>query len=360
MTTSRLLIDLGDSTPALPVSPRVDALLQRPHRHQVELGVFTLDNRVPADHSVREIDAVIAGLDLTALDATIRSNAEAGGRPAIDPRILLTLWVYGSTQGEVEASEIARRTRTEGIGNPTGHPRRHGPTRGCRNLMDANPRSGGSPQNSRESLVDRLQRHICPARNAALIAPLPRDDAIHPSRTTPSRTVACPPHPGAPQSTRPGCSNEFHRRHHPVGLGLRLALVGLYAHVSARLPPPLFATVSIAPDRGARQGGVPGAPADTHGSAYFVHWMLCRPERTGAREGAALDVLSPQRRRVLRSPRRRPGHRRLGQGRRGSRARLLRERLGPRGDGHPDRRPVAVSERVIRPPEQTCARVVPG
>lgn len=77
--------------------------------------MFTLDNRVPTDHSVREIEAVIAGLDLTSLDAKIRSNAEAGGRPAIDPRILLTLWVYGTTQGEVEASEIARRTRTDDI-----------------------------------------------------------------------------------------------------------------------------------------------------------------------------------------------------------------------------------------------------
>jgi transposase len=115
MTTPRFLIDVGDSTAAPPMSPRVDALVQRPQRHQVELGVFTLDNRVPADHSVREIDAVIAGLDLTRLDSTIRSNAEAGGRPAIDPRILLTLWVYGTTQGEVEASEIARRTRTDDI-----------------------------------------------------------------------------------------------------------------------------------------------------------------------------------------------------------------------------------------------------
>jgi transposase len=115
MTTPRLLIDLGDSTAAPPASPRVDALVQRPQRHQVELGVFTLDNRVPVDHSVREIDAVIAGLDLTMLDAKIRSNAEAGGRPAIDPRILLTLWVYGTTQGEVEASEIARRTQTDDI-----------------------------------------------------------------------------------------------------------------------------------------------------------------------------------------------------------------------------------------------------
>ncbi len=76
---------------------------------------FTLDDRVPHDHPVRVIETVICALDLTELDARIRANEEQGGRPAIDPRILLTLWVYGTTQGEAHASEIARRTRTDDI-----------------------------------------------------------------------------------------------------------------------------------------------------------------------------------------------------------------------------------------------------
>lgn len=79
------------------------------------MGIFTLDDRVPRDHAVRVIDAVIAALNLTELDARIRANKEEGGRPAIDPRILLTLWVYGTTQGEAHASEIARRSRTDDI-----------------------------------------------------------------------------------------------------------------------------------------------------------------------------------------------------------------------------------------------------
>lgn len=115
MNTQGLLIDLGVSVAAGPVSPRNDALVQRPQRHQIEMGMFTLDDRVPRDHSVREIEAVITALDLTILDAKVRANAEVGGRPAIDPRILLTLWVYSSTQGEIEASEIARRTVTDDI-----------------------------------------------------------------------------------------------------------------------------------------------------------------------------------------------------------------------------------------------------
>lgn len=116
MNPREFLIDPGAPS-AVPVasSPRLDALVQRPQRHQTEMGVFTLDDRVPRDHPVRDIEAVVAGLDLTALEARIRANAEDGGRPAIDPRILLVLWVYGTTQGEVHASEVARRAQTDDI-----------------------------------------------------------------------------------------------------------------------------------------------------------------------------------------------------------------------------------------------------
>lgn len=115
MSTQGQLVDSGTPVEVAPPSPRVDALVQRPQRHQVEIGMFTLDDRVPHDHSVRGVEAVISSLDLTELMAKVRANAEEGGRPAIDPRILLTLWVYGSTRGEIEASEIARRTKTDDI-----------------------------------------------------------------------------------------------------------------------------------------------------------------------------------------------------------------------------------------------------
>lgn len=115
MKTQESLFDLGSSSePSSSPSPRVDALVQRAQRHQVETG-FTLDDRVAHDHAVRAIEAVIGALDLTGLDARIRANEEVGGRPAIDPRIALTLRVFGTTQGEAHASEIARRTRTDDI-----------------------------------------------------------------------------------------------------------------------------------------------------------------------------------------------------------------------------------------------------
>lgn len=103
------------ASPAPTPAPRLDALVQRPQRHQTELRVFTLDDRVPAEHAVRAIEQVVGQLDLTALDARIAANAEVGGRPAIDPRIPLTLWIYATTDGVVHASDLARRCQTDDI-----------------------------------------------------------------------------------------------------------------------------------------------------------------------------------------------------------------------------------------------------
>jgi len=116
MTTQRPLFEPeAPTSPAATPAPRLDALVQRPQRHQTELRVFTLDDRVPNEHPVRAIEAILVGLDLTALDARIGANAEVGGRPAIDPRILLTLWVYATTDGVVHASDVARRCQTDDI-----------------------------------------------------------------------------------------------------------------------------------------------------------------------------------------------------------------------------------------------------
>jgi transposase len=116
MATQRPLFDSdAPATPAPAPAPRLDALVQRPRRHQAERRVFTLDDRVPGDHAVRAIEQVVTELDLTALDARIAAHAEVGGRPAIDPRIPLTLWLYATTEGLVHASELARRCQTDDI-----------------------------------------------------------------------------------------------------------------------------------------------------------------------------------------------------------------------------------------------------
>jgi transposase len=108
------LFDFGQQYPLIsskaPACLTRDALVLRPQRHQAYLPqlAFTLDQLVPADHPVRAIWAVVAALDLSAWEAKIACNRRQGGRPAIDVRILLALWVFATTKGEGRASELAR------------------------------------------------------------------------------------------------------------------------------------------------------------------------------------------------------------------------------------------------------------
>ncbi len=59
---------------------------------------------------MRAIWEVVARLDLDALYADIASRDDHAGAPAIDPTLLLALWVYATSEGEGSAREIARLT----------------------------------------------------------------------------------------------------------------------------------------------------------------------------------------------------------------------------------------------------------
>ncbi len=53
---------------------------------------------------------MVERLDLSALYASIEARDEVAGAPAIDPKILLALWVYATSEGEGSAREIWRLT----------------------------------------------------------------------------------------------------------------------------------------------------------------------------------------------------------------------------------------------------------
>jgi transposase len=63
---------------------------------------------VPVDHEVRAIAAVVDKLDLRGLYADLRARGEIAGAPATDPKILLGLWVYATSDGVGSGREIAR------------------------------------------------------------------------------------------------------------------------------------------------------------------------------------------------------------------------------------------------------------
>lgn len=87
-------------------APRVS----RADRSAVRLEVVSLDARLPADHIARVVVAFVAKVDLSRLYAKIRSVEGGAGRPAVDPQILLSLWLYATLDGVGSAREIARLT----------------------------------------------------------------------------------------------------------------------------------------------------------------------------------------------------------------------------------------------------------
>jgi len=112
--TQPTLFRLPPASPAMPRprgrDPKRGARLREANRSQISWGRIDLDAALPEDHPARSIWAVVERLDLSALYTQIEARDEVAGAPAIDPRILLALWVYATSEGEASAREIWRLT----------------------------------------------------------------------------------------------------------------------------------------------------------------------------------------------------------------------------------------------------------
>jgi transposase len=80
--------------------------LSVPDRQQL-LSAMTIDELLEPDHPARAVWAYVEGLDLTPLLDHIRARGRVAGRPAIDPRLLVALWLYATLSGFTSARELA-------------------------------------------------------------------------------------------------------------------------------------------------------------------------------------------------------------------------------------------------------------
>ena len=87
---------------------RGEARVRRAERHQMRLEAFALDGLLPEDHTARLVWEYVEGLDLSGLYAPIRSVEGKAGRDAVDPKILLALWLYATLDGVGSAREVDR------------------------------------------------------------------------------------------------------------------------------------------------------------------------------------------------------------------------------------------------------------
>jgi transposase len=77
-------------------------------RSQLSWDLVDLEAWLASDHRARLVWAFTATLDLSPLYAAIKSVEGEAGRPAIDPRVLLALWLYATIEGIGSARELER------------------------------------------------------------------------------------------------------------------------------------------------------------------------------------------------------------------------------------------------------------
>jgi transposase len=101
-TTQPLVEDSQSSAAALKPQPRL-----RCADRQTLLPAMLLEDLLAPEHLARTVWEFVQGLDLTSLLETIRSVEGRPGRPAIDPQILVALWLYATLEGIGSARAVA-------------------------------------------------------------------------------------------------------------------------------------------------------------------------------------------------------------------------------------------------------------
>lgn len=106
MTETLFPIPEKSSSPA--VRGQGQPRLKIANRHQIEMRLASLDELLPEDHVARVVWEMAQEYDLSELYDAIDAVEGEAGRPAIDPRLLLTVWLYATLEGVGSARAVAR------------------------------------------------------------------------------------------------------------------------------------------------------------------------------------------------------------------------------------------------------------
>jgi transposase len=99
----------GDDPPPQPDPPPVTfgrPRVRSANRQQVVFRAAALDELIPQDHPARTVWEYVEGLDLTPLYQMIKAVEGNPGRPPIDPKILMALWLYATIDGVGSARQL--------------------------------------------------------------------------------------------------------------------------------------------------------------------------------------------------------------------------------------------------------------
>lgn len=102
------LFPLSEVQPAAVPAPetRGKPRLEMANRQQVEMRLAALDDLLPEEHRARLVWAMVEAYDLSRFYARIKAVEGEAGRPAIDPRLLIAVWLYATLEGVVSGREL--------------------------------------------------------------------------------------------------------------------------------------------------------------------------------------------------------------------------------------------------------------
>ena len=87
--------------------------LETAERKQIEFQQSCLDDLLAPDHRARQVWDYVEELDLSELYGQVRTTELSSGRPAIDPAILVSLWLYATLEGVGSARLLDRQCKTD-------------------------------------------------------------------------------------------------------------------------------------------------------------------------------------------------------------------------------------------------------
>lgn len=93
-----------DRHAAEPPKPRFQTI----NREQLSWQMVNVDRLIAEDHPARAIWEFVGKLDLSAYTSKVRAVEGMAGRPPLDPRLLISLWIYAYSNGVGSARAIER------------------------------------------------------------------------------------------------------------------------------------------------------------------------------------------------------------------------------------------------------------
>jgi transposase len=102
------LLDIPEQPVQQKATARGRVKLRTVNREQIMLAKIDVEELIPTDHKARAIWHLVESMDLSRFSEPLRTTEGSAGRPAWDPHLLVSLWVYAYSEQISSAREIER------------------------------------------------------------------------------------------------------------------------------------------------------------------------------------------------------------------------------------------------------------